>query len=552
MRLLARWPIRRKFYAALGLLSVIVLLLAISGLQGLYAFRNAANSISRRAIEMPLAQRVAKASSDVSTSFNQNVISYPTGEDRIANSPTIGPDHDLTGFRIAIADLRIALDAYKAMLQASDSEDTVLGDRSQELAALAQIEEHLKRISSLDQHKASELGFFRTVSLQHEIHELHNEALELPMIFQKRMASFREEVRGRYRAWMLVAWFSMLSAVAIFVALWWIFRRMVMHPFRQLMTGCRLMCGDIQHGNFQHRIQLGTQDELDELATALNQMADRFQDAYQKLQAINRDLDQQVRERTNEVVRSERLASVGYLAAGVSHEINNPMAAIAWSAEALESRLHDVLHATEPRPLDEDQVDALRENLRRIQQEAFRCKEITERLLDFSRLGEVQPKPTELRTLVKDVAAMVSTVGQFRNKSIQVIDGSAVNAAVNPQEIKQVVLNLLTNAMQSLGDQGHVRIRIWRDPDAARIRIEDDGCGMTDEVRQHLFEPFFTRRRDGRGTGLGLSISYRIVQQHGGRLEAYSDGPGKGTRMDVYLPLGEVKEQTHEQRQAAA
>ncbi len=210
-----------------------------------------------------------------------------------------------------------------------------------------------------------------------------------------------------------------------------------------------------------------------------------------------------------------------------------------------------MLQGTERKPLSDDQVESLRENLRRIQQEAFRCKDITDRLLDFSRLGDVQPKPTELRKLVSDVAAMVSNLGQFRNKSIRMLDCTNTIAAVNPQEIKQVVLNLLTNALQSLDENGAVRVRVWADPNAARIRIEDDGCGMTEEVRQHLFEPFFTRRRDGRGTGLGLSISYRIVQQHGGKIEAHSDGPGCGTRMDVYLPLGELQGMTNEQRQAA-
>ena len=111
---------------------------------------------------------------------------------------------------------------------------------------------------------------------------------------------------------------------------------------------------------------------------------------------------------------------------------------------------------------------------------------------------------------------------------------------VNPQEIKQVVLNLLVNAFDSIDGSGHVRVGVRRSGNEAVLTITDDGCGMTEEVLEHLFEPFFTRRRSGQGTGLGLSIVHRIIADHGGRIAASSTGAGQGSTFRVTLPLAAV------------
>jgi signal transduction histidine kinase len=112
--------------------------------------------------------------------------------------------------------------------------------------------------------------------------------------------------------------------------------------------------------------------------------------------------------------------------------------------------------------------------------------------------------------------------------------------------MKQVVLNLITNGLDSLDAGGKVTVRLRAVKDQAELVVSDDGCGMTDEVQEHLFEPFFTRRRDGQGTGLGMSITYRIVNDHGGTIAVHSDGPGHGSQIRVTLPLvAEEKEQAH-------
>ena len=127
-----------------------------------------------------------------------------------------------------------------------------------------------------------------------------------------------------------------------------------------------------------------------------------------------------------------------------------------------------------------------------------------------------------------------------------------VMVSVNAQEIKQVVLNLLTNALDSIEPEGTVTIELCARRDTAELVVRDNGCGMDAEVLEHLFEPFFTRRRSGQGTGLGLSITYRIVHDHGGEIEATSPGPGKGSTFRVRLPLAAAaKEVQHPYQQVA-
>jgi signal transduction histidine kinase len=192
-------------------------------------------------------------------------------------------------------------------------------------------------------------------------------------------------------------------------------------------------------------------------------------------------------------------------------------------------------------------LEILQKYLRRIQDEAFRCKGITEKLLDFSRLGDVEKQETNLGELVQGVIEMIRHLGSYRQKKIEFDCQEYVLGLVNAQEIKQVVLNLITNALDSLDPGGTVWVSLARSGPWAELIVRDDGCGMTDEVLRHLFEPFFTRRRDGSGTGLGLSITYRIVTDHGGAIEPESAGPGRGAKMRVLLPLV-AKDKAHERQ----
>jgi two-component system NtrC family sensor kinase len=362
-------------------------------------------------------------------------------------------------------------------------------------------------------------------------------------------------VRGQYRTLIVGTWVASVSAALLFVLFMRLSWQWILQPLGVLIRGSRRVAA----GQFDYRIHLNTQDEMSELAEALNDMTARFQD-------IRDDLDRQVQERTKQVVRNEQLASVGFLAAGVAHEINNPLASIAMCAESLESRVREVLaqplggdsvgdnrpaagSASAP-PLA-DQLAVISHYLKMVQSEAFRCKEITERLLDFSRIGQAKRQNTDLGQLVRGVIRMVGHLGKYRQKNLRFKQSEPVLAPVNAQEIKQVVLNLLTNALDSLDDGGTAWIELSAREGMAQLSVRDNGCGMDAQVLEHVFEPFFTRRRAGQGTGLGLSISYRIVADHGGDIRAESPGPGQGATFRVRLPLVETHQPVEKQQQAA-
>jgi signal transduction histidine kinase len=166
-------------------------------------------------------------------------------------------------------------------------------------------------------------------------------------------------------------------------------------------------------------------------------------------------------------------------------------------------------------------------------------------------MGDLTCHEADLRELVQGVIDMVRHLGRYKDKQVDLADGEVVIASVNAQQIKQVVLNLITNGLDSLSPGGLLRIELHKRRGQAELVFEDNGCGMTPEVLRHLFEPFFTRRRNGQGIGLGLSITHRIVEDHGGHIEVHSDGPGQGSRFRVFLPIeGKQKEAQH-QYQAA-
>jgi signal transduction histidine kinase len=305
----------------------------------------------------------------------------------------------------------------------------------------------------------------------------------------------------------------------------------------------------VAHGDFDHAIEVHSGDEMEELAAAFNDMTTRLRDMY-------RDLARQVNERSRQLVRSERLAGVGFLAAGVAHEINNPLASIAFCSEALEARLTELLDPPSARTGRQTPIlrmematksaaperETITKYLKMIQQEAFRCKEITQRLLEFSRGGERRREHTDMAKIVQSVLDMVQHLPSSKGKKVVFpgvlsVPGGKLVAWCNSQEIQSVVLNLVVNALDSMDDGGTLTIALRQREGMAEMVFQDTGCGMTAEVLENIFEPFFTRSRTGKGTGLGLSISHRIVNQHGGEIEAASSGPGQGSTFTVRIPL---------------
>lgn len=550
--MLSHWPLRTKLKLGLGLLLITVLSLFGSAYYGLYAYRGLVKSLGARSAELPLAGEVNQNLVDLRDVLNQAEERFEISDWRQAISDTnldeVDPfPWDAQWLREEYCDrfddFVRSLERYRKQLDLNNIDrDPRLGGDFHERQTLAKIDEVVERMGGTDISNSLKTDWLLDRSyvsmLCDEADELRCLVAELPSYLHKQFQVLSRDVRAQYRTAIVIAWTNAIIALVLLGTSIRMFYKWFAKPLGILVQGSREVAG----GNYNHRVKLDTNDEIGELADAMNEMTTQFQETRD-------DLDRQVRERTNQVVRSEQLASVGFLAAGVSHEINNPLASIALCSESLESRLMELLDQVDSAHSDDIQV--ARDYLQMIQREAFRCKQITEKLLDFARMGDSQRHSTDLRELTESVIEMVQHLGKYQDKNLVLVEGEPVIVQVNAQEIKQVVLNLITNGLESLDPDGTVRVSVVKEANTAQIIVEDDGCGMTDEVHKHLFEPFFTRRRSGQGTGLGLSITYRIIEEHQGRIVATSDGIGKGSRFQVSLPIEFSSKEKNHRYQAA-
>jgi PAS domain S-box-containing protein len=247
--------------------------------------------------------------------------------------------------------------------------------------------------------------------------------------------------------------------------------------------------------------------------------------------ARHRDrLEELVRERTAELEkshqrlrRSERLASVGTLAAGIAQEIDNPLSAILMDAQLALRFL--------------DQPSVCQQSLKHIGDQAKCCIRVVRELLQFAADRPAEKWSTNLNDVV--LRSQEDTQADAEQHGVHItleLADSPPPVALNPAGIELVFVNLIQNAVQSCEDGGHVTIRTQATDDRIRAVVCDDGCGMSDGVKQHAFDPFYTTRQNAGGTGLGLSMAQRIVAEHGGTISIQSQ-PGEGTTIILDFPL---------------
>lgn len=231
------------------------------------------------------------------------------------------------------------------------------------------------------------------------------------------------------------------------------------------------------------------------------------------------------------VGRAEKLAAVGRLAAGVVHEINNPLATISACAEALEQRVEEgVFDGSEA-------IEDLNEYLGLIKSEAFRCKSITTGLLDFSRLRTGDRHPLDIGEILRSSANLISHQkrGGMVDIKLEIPDDlPTINA--DGGQLQQAVIALATNAIDAMPNGGTLTFRTFAQPRRLAIEVEDTGVGIPTEDMSKVFEPFFTTKEVGKGTGLGLAVCYGIITDHGGRLSVRSN-VGKGSTFTIFLPI---------------
>ncbi len=327
--MLSKWPIRNKFLIGVSLLLVIVATLSWSGFHGVYAYRSLVRSLNSRANELPLAGELSREVSELRVLVGRFRVEQATGSDE-----TPGDAPNAAQFADALAQVRAALETYRLELDANIRDDLRITDNRGEWQTVHKIDASVDRILEATSPPDWIADNSRMGTVRTELRRLEDLSWELPSFLHQRIGDFAGEVRTQYRALIILTWITTVlgaGLLAVFIRLFygWIFR-----PLRVLVNGSRRVAA----GEFGYRIALDTHDEMSELAEAMNDMTARFE-------AIRDDLDRQVQERTKQVVRSEQMASVGFLAAGVAHEINNPLASIALCAESLEGRIGDGLCA---------------------------------------------------------------------------------------------------------------------------------------------------------------------------------------------------------------
>jgi two-component system NtrC family sensor kinase len=309
--------------------------------------------------------------------------------------------------------------------------------------------------------------------------------------FQRLLDSFRREV-------VLIAAATILLAILVAIPVAWSISR----PLANLAAATR----KVAHGDWTVRVPVNGFEEIRTQAGSFNTMVETLKETQEQL------------------IQKEKLASVGQLAAGVAHEINNPLGSVLLYA--------DILCKETP----EDNLQQ-REDLQMIIREATRCKTIVNDLLNFSRQNEVLAQDTDLNTMLSELADEQEKQELFEGITIVTdLDPQLPTIQADPLQLHQVFINLINNAAEAMSDGGKLTLRTRRGPTPGYVTIdvEDTGVGISEENMKRIFTPFFTTKPIGRGTGLGLAIIYGIVKMHRGQISVKSD-VGKGTTFTITL-----------------
>ncbi|MFZ5995960.1 MAG: ATP-binding protein [Nitrospirota bacterium] len=298
----------------------------------------------------------------------------------------------------------------------------------------------------------------------------------------------------------------LVAIAAVSICVLFLVMNRLMQPLVRLREGAER----IGTGDFGHRIEVASNDEIGELSAGFNSMA------------MNLERLRTVEER---LFQTERLAAVGKFAAGIAHEINNPVGNVIGIAKLMLKNTTD---------------KAAREDLESIIRDADRCAGIIKDLLVYARQSPPKKEMTPVAGLIEDaVKAVVHHADTKRIEIVKEIDPDLKDILVDPLQMHQVLSNILLNAVQSIPSEGSITIKAFpRSDNTGEIAISDNGVGIEEGVRDKIFYPFFTTKTVGEGTGLGLAISYGIVQNHGGEILAESR-KGHGSTFRVRLPLGE-------------
>jgi signal transduction histidine kinase len=326
----------------------------------------------------------------------------------------------------------------------------------------------------------------------------------------------------------LLALYTALVALALLTATYAALTRLIVRPLDALAHSAER----VANGARQLAVPRTTVRELGELGRSLNTMTVRLIAEEDKLRHKIDEVEHatlRLRETQEQLVRSERLASVGRLAAGLAHEIGNPIAAL--------MGLEDLLLAGGLEP------ELERDFLQRMRRETDRVHRILRDLLAFARPSTASEKsrdPGDVEAAIHDTAALVMPHPALRDAELALdVHSDLPRVTLSREELVQVLLNLVLNAADAIGMAGHIRIEAARSAHGVRLSVTDDGPGVAEDVRERLFEPFVTTKEVGKGTGLGLAVCRGLIEAAGGTIELDRSVP-RGARFVMELPEARV------------
>ena len=336
-----------------------------------------------------------------------------------------------------------------------------------------------------------------------------------------------EKARLNRSRQMLVAYF-VLDFVLLLGLGSFVLTRIVVNPINRLLTATEKITG----GHYGERLKISGSAELARLASAFNEMASALRnkdlqvtEQMAALEKANRDL----RTAREETIRTEKMASIGLLAAGMAHEIGTPLASIMGYAELSAGEQPDIL--------------AIQDYAGRIAEDCSRIDKIVRGLLDYSRPRVLCTEDTNIRDVVLSTIDLMTQQGVFKQVTILLeLDENLLPARCDSHQLQQVIINLLLNSRDATSSNGIIKVKAYQDGPQIRVDVIDSGTGITEESMKHIFDPFFTTKPPGKGTGLGLAISARIIESFGGRITAANRTGGAGSCFSVWLPLAQVKQ----------
>ena len=338
------------------------------------------------------------------------------------------------------------------------------------------------------------------------------------------LEDFEKEKAQIYKQ-MLIS--GVVSVIILSLLLSLLLTRFVNRPINKLLAATKTAA----HGDLDQTVGIRSHDELGELSESFNNMISELKRSRDAIEGWTQTLEHRVQERTQELqriqdqlVRAGKMVALGELAAGVAHEINNPLTGVLTFSSLMLKKV--------------DENHPWKKDLENIVQQTTRCRNIVRGLLDFARQRKPDKKEWDIHTIINQTVTLVENQARFQNIKInKQFKTDMPLLFIDADQIQQVFMNIIINAADAMaGDGGTLTIKTNIKDGIAEVSFTDTGCGMTKEHLSKLFAPFFTTKETGKGTGLGLAISYGIVQSHNGDIDVESE-VGKGSTFRIKLPV---------------